>query len=115
MICCDFLQFSYESRVVHIDTSETSQGLGSALLLPFPDAVAWCFRKDSHSGEKDDGPGELNCDWDSVGPTVVAIFRAVVDDGGDKEANCDGELVGANDGATNPFRCGFGLIHGDYR
>jgi hypothetical protein len=57
------------------------------------DEVARGFGEDEHAADEDDGPGELHGDGDAVGARVVALVGCVVDDGGEEEADSDGELV----------------------
>jgi hypothetical protein len=64
--------------------------------------------------KKDKGPQELHRNGNTVGPRIVTTLGCVVDDSGQEKSNGNGELIRANNDTTNPFRCSFGLIHGNY-
>jgi hypothetical protein len=42
------------------------------------------------------------------------VVRCVVDEGGEEQADGDGELVGAHDESSDPFRGRLRLVKGDW-
>lgn len=77
---------------------------------------------------------ELDCNRNSIAPRVLSVFGRIIDNRGQKQADGDTavsnwlvgvtatlktvranlpELIGADDGTTNPFRGRFGLVQGD--
>ena len=112
MVGLDLSEFSDDDGVVHFHTTETSEGLGGVLVAILLDQEARGFGEDQHADNEDDGPGELDGDGDTVAAGVLAVLCRVVDDGGQEETDCDGELIGADDCTTDPFGRGLGLVEG---
>lgn len=50
--------------------ADTAESLGGSVQLLLLDVVARRLRKEEETNGEDDGPGELNGDWDSVGASV---------------------------------------------
>lgn len=113
MVCLDLGEFSDDGGVVHVHAAETSESLGSLFVAVLLDQETGGFGKDQHANDEDDSPGELDGNGDSVAAGVITVLSSIVDDGGEEETNCDSELVGADDCATNPFGCSLGLVEGD--
>jgi hypothetical protein len=63
--------------------------------------------------DEDERPGKLDGDGDAVRSRVVAILGGVVDNGSQQETNGNGELVGSDNGSTDPLGGSLGLVHGN--
>lgn len=94
-------------------TPQLTKRTRSSLVFATLDEVARRLGQNQHAADEDDGPGKLDGDRDPVRPRVHAQRRGVVDDGGQEQTDGDGELVGAYDGAANPFGGGLGLVQRD--
>lgn len=70
------------------------------------------LRKEPHAVEDDESPDELDGRRDTPCRMAVAVLGRVVDDGREQQTDGDGPLVAGDDGATDPFRCALGLVHG---
>lgn len=103
VVCLDLRQLGGQGRVVDIDTTEPSERLGCRLMLALLDQKAWRLGQDEHADNEDDGPGKLDGNGDAVAAGIVAILGRVVDDGGQQETDGDGQLVAADNGASDPF------------
>lgn len=99
----DLRQLGGQGRVVHIDTTKTSERLGCRLMLAPLDQKPRRLGQDEHADNEDDGPGKLDGNGDAVAAGVVAILSRVVDNGGQQKTNSDGQLVAADNGASDPF------------
>jgi hypothetical protein len=110
----DLGELVQHGRVVSREAAEFAQGDTGLVHEAALDEVAGRFWEEEHAYDEDDGPCELHCDGDAVGACVLALVGGVIDDGGEEEADGDGELVGAYNGAADPFGGGFGLVEGDW-
>lgn len=113
VVCLDLGQLGNDRRVVHIHAAKASEGLGGLLVAVLLDQETRCLGKNDHSNDKDDGPGKLNSDRDTVRASVVAVLSGVVDNGSEKQTKGDSKLVSTNNGTTDPLRGGLGLVKGD--
>lgn len=102
--------------VVGIDrlSANRRQCLRGFLELALLDEVTWGFGKEEQSGSQDDGPQELDCDWDSVGSSVVAVLSRVHDAIGQQNANGDAELVPGHKSAADFLRGDFLKVNHQY-
>jgi hypothetical protein len=87
--------------------------LGGAFDVALFDHVPGCIGEDQHAADEDDGPGKLDGNGDAVAAGVLAVLGGVVDDGGQEETDGDGELVGTDDGSSDPLGGGFRLVKWD--
>lgn len=109
----DLGQLLDDGRVVDVKTTETGKGLGGVLVLVLLDQETGGLGQDQHTDDQDDGPGELDSHGDTVGASIHAVLGGVVDDGGQQKTDGDGQLVGTDDGTTDPLGGSLGLVHGD--
>lgn len=89
--------------VVDVQSAESGERLGGTLGVATLDVHARSLRKDEHAEEDNQGPGELNGDWDAVAAGVIAVLGGVVDNCSNKKADSNGPLVSTNDGSTDLF------------
>jgi hypothetical protein len=113
MVGLDLGELGDDGGVVHFHTTETSEGLSGFFVAVLLDQEARGFGEDQHADNEDDSPGELDGDGDTVATGVVTVLGGVVDDGGEEETDCDGELVCADDCTTDPFGRGLRLVERD--
>lgn len=106
----DLGDFGSNGFVVLRELAETSEGLGGTGQIVLLDKVTRSLGENKHTGDQDDGPGELDGNGNTVGAGIVTLLRSLVNDGRKEDADSYGELIGANDGTTDPFGHGFGLI-----
>lgn len=99
----DLAELRDDDRVSLVEASHAGERAGGRFHLAGADEVARRLGQEDHAEEEDEGPGKLDGDGDAVGAGVGAVGGGVVDDGGEEEADCDGQLVGADDGAADPF------------
>lgn len=109
MVGSDLGKLFNQSRVVDVESSKFTEGLGCLLRLATLDIHAGGFRQEQHAEEEDDSPCELYGDRDAVRATVVPVFRCIVHDGCKEQADGNGELVGTNNGSSDPLGRGLGL------
>jgi hypothetical protein len=62
---------------------------------------------------EDERPRKLHGDGNAVGSRVIAVLGGVVDNGSQQETDGNSELVGSDNGSTDPLGCSLGLVHGD--
>ena len=103
VIGLDLVQFLNQDRVVNWELSETAHRLGSLIVLTLLDQVTGGLRKNEHPNGQDESPEELDGDWDPVRPRIRAGVCTLVRTSSKKETDGDGQLVGTDDGTTNPF------------
>ena len=104
--------------VLLLQVSVTRVGETYLLVFVLLDQEARRFRKQEQTDADDDRPSELHRDRDPVGSGVVPVLGRVVHDGCQQQSNCDGELVRADNRASNPFGRSLGLVkrnHGGYQ
>lgn len=106
----DLGQFLADGRVVGRQAPELAEGFGGALDVAIFDHVPGCIGKDQHAADENDGPGKLDSDGDAVAAGVIPVLGGVVDDGGQEETDGNGELVGTDDGSSDPLGGGFRLV-----
>ena len=113
MVRLDLGELLDQGRVADVEASQAREGLGRHLGLAPLDEEARRLGQDEHADDEDDGPGELDGDGDAVRARVVSVLGRVVDDGREHEADGDGELVAADDGAADPLGRRLGLVQRD--
>lgn len=82
-------------------TTDPGQSAGSLLKLIILDEVAGRLGQAEKTTAEDDGPGELDGDWNAVRARVHAVLSGLVDARGEEKTNGNGELVAGDDGTTN--------------
>ena len=75
-------QFLEQGRVTDVEASEPRERFGGRIVTRAFDQVSRGFGKDEHSNDKNNGPGELDSDGDTVRTGVVTVMRGIVDNGG---------------------------------
>lgn len=113
MVGLDLCELLDNGLITDVDPTEACERFSRGFMLVLLDQKPRGFGKDQHAGNENDSPYELDSDRDSVGTSVIAVLGCIVDDGGHQQANSDGQLIGTDNGTTNPLRRGFGLIEGD--
>lgn len=113
VICLDLSQLRHNRWVVDIQPAQTSKCFGSGLMVTLFDEETGSFRKNQHSRDQDNRPGELNRNGDAVAASVHAVFGGIVHDRGDQETDRDSQLVGTNNGTSNPLRGSLRLVQRD--
>lgn len=108
----NLLELGLNGRRVSRDAAEPAERPGRFLQVALLDEVARRLRQEEHARDEDEGPSELHGDGDAVGARVVPVLGRVVDDGGEQQADGDGELVRADDGASDPLGSRLGLVQG---
>lgn len=110
MVGLDFLQFLLNGRMGRRKASESSERAGGPVIHVFLDQVARRLWQEKHAHDQDNGPGKLDGDRNPVTAGIVPVLGRVVDNGSEKEANGDGELICAYNGTANPFGRSLGLV-----
>lgn len=113
VVRANFTQLCLYGRVVCRQTSQPTKRLGGRLVFAALDKIPRRLGQDAHAADENDGPGKLHGDGDPVGPRVHAQRGGVVHNGGEEQADGDGKLVGADNGTTDPFGRGLGLVQRD--
>jgi hypothetical protein len=113
VVCLNLGKFIEQSRIISGETSQFGQASDSTFVVISLDQVAGCFRKDQHADYKDNGPCELDGDWDAIRTGIITSMGGVVHNSCQQKTNCDSELVRANNEATDPFGGSLGLVKGD--
>ena len=103
MVGLDLGQLLDEGGMADVETAQARHGSGGLLGLAPLDQISGRLGQDDHADDEDDGPGELDGDGDPVGASVVPVLGGVVDDGGQQQTDGDGQLIGTDDGATDPL------------
>lgn len=109
----DLAELSLNSRVLNRKAANLSQRSSSLVVALGTDKVAGRLGEEDHASEEDKRPGKLHSNGDTVAAGVIAAARRVVHNSGQKEANCDGELVGTDNGTTNPLGGSLRLVERD--
>ncbi|KAH0445623.1 general substrate transporter, partial [Aureobasidium melanogenum] len=73
--------------------TDTTESLGSSVELLLLDVIARRFRKEEETNGKNDGPGELDGNRDSVCASVRVVAASIGDDRGKHETDGNCELV----------------------
>lgn len=113
MVGLDLGEFLNDSRVVDIEAAEAGKRLGSILVAVLLDEETGSLGQNDHSGDQNDGPGELNSDGDTVAAGIRAVLGAIVDNGSQQQADGDGQLVSTDNGTTDPLGSGLRLVQGN--
>jgi hypothetical protein len=85
MVGLDFCNFSLNCRVVLRKSSQTAERAKCLVRTVLFDVEAGSLWEDQQTTAENDGPSELNGDWNAVAARVIAILRGVVHDGGKEE------------------------------
>ena len=89
MVCFDLTEFFEQCRVRRRQASKTTQCLSGFVVLVLFDEESRRLREEQQADSNNDRESELQRDWDTVGPSVVAVARRIVDNRCQKEAlNC---------------------------
>lgn len=75
--------------------------MASFLEVTFLDVVSRRLGKEEETDCKNDGPKHLDGDWNAVRASIHSFLGAIVDAGGEQDADGDTELVTRYDGSTN--------------
>lgn len=73
--------------IIHADTEETREGLGSARIVVSLDKETGGFWKKEHADRKNAGPDELDGSRNTVGTVIVAVLGTFVGTRGEEESN----------------------------
>ena len=82
MVGADLLQLGGDGGVVGRKSAEPPEGASGAGVVALLDQVARGLGEEEHAGDKDDGPGELDGDGDTVAAGVLEALGRVGDDVG---------------------------------
>lgn len=110
----NLVELHADRRVGRGQAADLAEGTGGLFVALATDEVAGRLGKHEHSTDKDQGPGKLDGNGNAVGAGVLALVGGVVDDGGEQEADGDGELVASDDGTADPLGSRLSLVEGDY-
>lgn len=80
MVGNNFGQFGLNVLGIGRLSTEGAERFDGLLDLASLDVVPWRFGKAGNSDSQNQGPKELNPDWDTVCPRVKAILGGVTDD-----------------------------------
>ena len=67
------------------------------------DQKPWSLRQEQHAHNEYNRPSELYGNRDAVGSRVLSQVSPVIHDGGEQQADSDGELVSTDNRTTNPL------------
>ena len=102
----------HELRVPRLP-AQPAQHLRRTLELPALDKVPRGLRQEEQPRAQDEGPQHLQRDGDAVGAAVGVVLGAVVDAGGEQQADRDAELVARHDRAAHLLRRDLGHVQDD--
>lgn len=109
----DLSQFRFNvERVGGLVTDTGENGAGS-VVHSLLDKVSGRLGQPEETTGKDDGPGELDANRDSVGTGVEPVLCCVIDTGCQQETNGDGELVTRHELSSNLSGSNLGHVEND--
>ena len=82
-------------------TTETRQSIGGSLNVSSLDEVPRGVREEQEATAKNQTPGELDGDGNTVVASISSVLGGIDDNGSQHDTNGDTELVTGNQGATN--------------
>lgn len=115
-------KFVFNLLHLHVDavmmcrgTVDLHQRLLGTLRLSLAVVISRRFREEENADTKHDGPkpAESNDDAPRAGIRLLMGVRAIVEAGGQEDAQRDKQLICANQGSSNPRWGCLGLIHWD--
>ena len=75
MIGLNLTEFVDDARVIDWKATKPVERASSLLRVTLLDQISGCLWKDDHSTDENEGPSKLDCDWNTVGPRVIAVVR----------------------------------------
>lgn len=96
-------------------TTEFRKRMRCFLISSLFDQVARCFWEDQHASDENDGPGELDRDWNAVRARIVSVVCAIVHNRCQQKTDGNCKLITPNNNSSNPFGRSFRLIERNWR
>lgn len=96
-------------------TAKTTERHHDIIHVASLDQVAKHLKEKQGTSEENYEPYELYSNRDPTRVTVIGTPGSIVDDRSKQERDCDGKLIGTNNGFMKPFKSRLGLIQRNWR
>lgn len=114
VVCTDLFHLRKDGGIIGRQAADSGQGPGGTGHITSLDAIPGSLRKEVHADDESEREEPLESNGNSVRAGVLPFMSAIIDNGGEKDADGDCKLIYAHDHSTDPFGGGLGLIERDY-